>query len=57
MVVKETVTQYSYCRYAINGSRDHNVEKGLEKVGIMFAFLDVLPAAEVALIAAKMVLW
>ena len=55
--MKETVTQYSYCRYAISGSRNHNVEKGLEKVGIMFAFLDVLPAAEVALIAAKMVLW
>ena len=55
--MKETVTQYSYCRYAISGSRNHNVEKGLEKVVIMLTFLDALPAAEAALIAAKMVLW
>lgn len=47
----------AYCRYVISGSSNDNVEKGLEKVGIMLAFLDVLPAAEAALIAAKMVLW
>ena len=47
----------SFCRYAISGSNNDNVENGLEKVGIMLAFLDVLPAAEAALIAAKMVLW
>ena len=48
---------YSFCRYAISGNSNDNVEKGLEKVGIMLAFLDVLLAAEAALIATKMVLW
>ena len=65
-VVKETVTHSSeaiigevtkvaYCHYVISGSSNDNVEKGLEKV--MLAFLDALPAAEAALIAAKMELW
>ena len=51
------VTKVAYCCYAISGSSNDNVEKGLEKVGIMLAFLDVLPAAKATLIAAKMVLW
>ena len=51
------VTKVAYCRYVISHSSNDNVEKGLEKVGIMLAFLDVLPAAEAALIAVKMVLW
>ena len=56
-VITGEVTKVAYCHYVISGSSNDNVEKGLEKVVIMLTFLDALPAAEAALIAAKMVLW